>query len=158
MYCRLRPLRKSLRPTASPCSQSNMLRRMYCSIWRVFSGLPMTLLRKFGLVGLLSGRELHLTRCQSIIPQCCSATPHCDVPAGLVSTQQCKHPRAGVATRGCWVSIIQRLDRSPTRVYGSIVSTSATNRWLLSARNALITLNTASLKPPILRMSARSQA
>jgi hypothetical protein len=42
--------------------------------------------------------------------------------------------------------------------YSSIASTSATNRWLLSARNALITLNTESLKPPMFIMSARSQA
>ena len=43
-------------------------------------------------------------------------------------------------------------------VYSSIASTSTTNRWLLSARNALITLNTESLKPPMFMMSARSQA
>jgi peptidoglycan hydrolase-like protein with peptidoglycan-binding domain len=45
-----------------------------------------------------------------------------------------------------------------TRLYSSIASTSATNRWLLSARNALITLKTESLKPPMFIMSARSQA
>jgi len=56
------------------------------------------------------------------------------------------------------VSSIPQLDRSPTRVYSSIASTSATNRWLLSVRNPLITLNTASLKPPMFRISARSQA
>jgi hypothetical protein len=42
--------------------------------------------------------------------------------------------------------------------YSSIASTSATNRWLLSSRNALITLNAESLKPPMFMMSARSQA
>lgn len=44
------------------------------------------------------------------------------------------------------------------RAYISISSTSSTNRWLLSARNALITLNTESMKPPMFMMSARSQA
>lgn len=43
-------------------------------------------------------------------------------------------------------------------VYSWIAWTSAMNRWLLSARNALITLNTESLKPPMFMMSARSQA
>jgi hypothetical protein len=46
----------------------------------------------------------------------------------------------------------------PKRYCSWTASTSATKRWLLSARNALITLNTASLKPPMFMMSARSHA
>lgn len=53
---------------------------------------------------------------------------------------------------------IQQMDRSPIRVYSSIASTSATNRWLSLARNVLITLKTESLKPPMFIMSARSHA
>jgi len=59
------------------------------------------------------------------------------------SPQNRKRPRPNIRTRG-------------VLVYSSTASTSATNRAASSARNAATTPNTASLKPPMFRMSSRS--
>ncbi len=55
---------------------------------------------------------------------------------------------------GAQDSSTPQLDLSPMQVFSSIASTSATNRWLLSARNALMTLNRLASLPASLRWLA----
>ena len=74
-----------------------------------------------------------------------------DPPDHQVQSVQRKTPPARLLRPGASVSTTEPL-------YSSIDSTSATNLAASSLRYEATTLNTASLKPPMFRMSSRSGA